>query len=223
MTKVILGCSYIEDMDLLSSPFENFIKIGMGGCDNKTLCNAIIDVKRIYDPTYVFVSFTGLNRVSYPVSFETAKLYDDYHFKKENTNEVRLFSGGFYGSWIENKGLQHIFKPLYLDKNIDHVKQNSLIDCLTAINFLEVNDIRYHFTFAYDPLQQEDRYYYAWGAVTQNTRYYWDLLPKDNYFDQMHLYDFAKKHKLLREDNVHPTQEAYNSWFECINKNLNLR
>ena len=222
MTKIIIGCSYIQLMKIEQSPFENFIPIGMGGCDNKTIYNTIIEAKKLYNPTYIFVSFTGLNRVSYPISKYTSKLFNDYDYFKQNENEVRLFSGGTYGSWVNYKKLHDIFKLTYFDKKIDHVMQNSLIDCISTIAFLETNKIKYNYTFAYDPTDSEDDNSHLWGSLNDSLKYYWDLLNKEHYFSDIHLYNFARKNSLMIEDNLHPNTQAYNFWFNCVNKNLKL-
>lgn len=217
MTKLIIGCSFIQLMPL-EGPFKNFVKIGMGGCDNKTILNTLIECKKEYNPSYVFVSFTGLHRTSYSISFKLKKIFDYYDYLKQNSNELRIFSGGYYGKWTEKKEIKYMFKPTYLVDNFDHIKQNSLIDCMSAINFLKINNIKYNYSFAYDPLKPEDDASNIWGSMSDNLNCYWQLLDKSNYFDEMYLYNFAKNNDLLMEDTVHPKYEAYISWFESLKK-----
>lgn len=219
MTKYIIGCSYVDQTP--RNFFDNFCYVGMSGCDNATILNTVIHLNQQQNIEYVFVLFTGLLRTSYSVSKNLAHLYEYYDYTKINDDELRIFSGGNFGSWTVNKSLSQLFKLSYYDENLEHIKQNSLISCISCVNFLKVNSIPFNYSFAYNPINPNFYDVPNWGSVDKNN-YYWNLLDKEYFIDKCFLYDYARETNLLSKDNYHPSLKAYYDWYHIIKDKLTL-
>lgn len=213
MSKYIIGCSYVEEMPL--DIFEGYTRIGMSGCDNTSIYNKVLSLHQQKNIENLFIIFTGLFRTSYSISTNLHSLFSKYEYKTQNNDEIRIFSGGNYGSWTVKRSLKSLFKLAYCDSDLSHIKQNSLISCLSCLNYLKINSIPYKYTFAYNPISIDNFDEVNWGSIDKEN-YYWNLLDKQYFIDKYFLYDYAKVTNLLSDDNYHPSIKAYQNWYHII-------
>lgn len=224
MAKVTFGCSYVKrfQIDNFYKNFgDDFVVAGLSGADNQSICNNVIGYHIKYGLTYVFVMFTGLNRTSYPISNNLNEMFNNYFSKVSINDELRLFSGGTYGSWNLHYDLRKVFKLTHLDSNLSHITQNSLLACMSCINFLKTNNIPYNYTFTYNPFKVDPHSDQVWGTINKDNKY-WAMLDKTNFIDDYFLFDYAKENMLLLEDNFYPSIQAYERWFELIKSKLHI-
>jgi len=220
MTTLILGCSYTNpDQSIWHNiVFDDYTIIARPGVDNEWIARSGMHALENQNFDEVFVMFTGLDRVSVPMS---ADQKSDYYFdfpvadRTEYESSLRLIqSGGMFGSWSHSseldKSIHNVFKQYYFSVTTakKYRAQQSLYHCIMFINYLIAKNIKYKYTFIYDPLNKNND---CAGLGYCDDNVYWNALPKTHFVD-FFPFDFAVKNNLFGEDGRHLSYVGQKAW-----------
>jgi len=96
MSILVSGCSYTENAKWVDELFTNVINYGKSGAGNTYISNSIIyNIDLLNPPSYVFILFSGVNRIdlSVPKTLDTQKLAIELKYYGIVNDILYLFTG----------------------------------------------------------------------------------------------------------------------------------
>lgn len=199
---------------------RKFVTYARGGAGNQYIADSILfNLKEDIDQ--VFVLWTGFNRIDVPFSnkltFDKVKPWHQSQVGHANW----LHSGGMQGglSYDELPGwLDQYIKHQYLPLDWDYLVDQNLRHVVGCLNTLETLKINYVFGFIYDIYKDYSDRFCLGGAVPKNHR----LLESINWSKCISItpYEFCLEHNLLDDDNIHPSDQGYQTWWDQVKTQL---
>lgn len=225
MNILLSGCSYLANSilsELLSNRGHRVCSLAAPAAGNHYISDSII---KSYNSSidYVFVMFSGLWRLDYQIPIEIGDLIiGDYRYSKNIDNSKYIFSGGLLGSWRHanlDSTVHSYFDNQYRSVDVDYLSENSLVDVINCINFLEQQQVCYNWSFIYD-IYQDYPNQPSLGHVDRSNPIM-DKINWQNYINDTP-YEYAKLHNLLSEDFFHLTDLGYDRYFKSILPKLQI-
>ena len=166
-------------------------------------------------PDYVYLQFSGLNRLDFPLDISLKILDQDLRSYRKTKNFNWITSGGWHGSWCVNQ-FQKIFLNFYNAHSADNIILQSLFSVSSAINLLQSQSIAYNWTFYYNVLDPYNQTVERDGKIKQLPFY----VHTKNMLENPH--DFIFKKKLGLEDGCHFIDRGYDLWLETQKNKINF-
>ena len=229
MTKKILflGCSNLVDTNVKPSKEDIWKELVFGqdveiknlswwGAGNQFIAGNCFDYVNDNHVDYVYLQFSGLARYDIPT-------HDDYNIPNyeyviKTYKRKYVVSGGKNGSWTGNDRTNQIFLPLYWkDEQYDHIAQESIQACASAIWFLQSKNIQFNWNFFYDitnPATPEEDFYD--GHIKQ----FPSILDKTNWINS-DPHTFCFQHNGLLDDKCHFDNLVYKKWLMSVKSQIN--
>lgn len=229
---LLVGCSFLARLTYRLSNDDYHVNaqkynvIASPGSGNQALAaRTIYEVsQKKYDQ--VFVLWSGINRLDFPVSEE---LNNTYPRNEEGSwvarccvgSMVWFHSGGMLGSSVDDSGatpkpLRDFFRTQYLGTTSGsrYLTELTLLNVLSTQAVLDKMKIPYQMGFIYDTQRSQDpQHEHSHGVMYKDTPLYtavdWQKFTR---FESP--YEWAKRLGRLESDNYHPTRNAMIDWFK---------
>ena len=142
--KICIEKDYATHLGIKDSEYKDVgveIKnLSWWGAGNQFIAGNCFDYVQDNHVDYVYVQFSGLARFDIP-THDTYNI-PDYEYTIKTYKRKYVVSGGKNGSWTGNDRTNQIFLPLYWkDEQYDHIAQESIQACASAIWFLKNKNI----------------------------------------------------------------------------------
>ena len=153
---ILSGDSWLADRTWYQEIFdcEQVTNLAVSGAGNKYIAESVMS-HIVENPgvDYVFVIWSGLNRVDIPLPLGVRTSYTDPDAKDRTTSASRYWTN-IMAPWRDKDSHIHIEEKLirlmYQEKGYTSVKNQSLINMINLQDFLKVRQIPYLFCFLYD-------------------------------------------------------------------------
>lgn len=128
--------------------------LAVSGSGNKYIAESVIShISENPGVDYVFVNWSGLNRVDIPLPLGVSTSYTDAGAKDRITSASRYWTNNM-APWRDKDSHIHIeerlIRLMYQEKGYTSVKNQALINVVNLQNFLKAKGIPYLFCFLYD-------------------------------------------------------------------------
>lgn len=220
---LVSGCSFAcaaaSNFSLHDYKVTNLARPGAG---NRYIADSVIkNYSQIYDK--VFVLFSGLWRLDLVIPAKFFELYiTDYSFTKTLNDSCYIFSGGLLGSWQEldsSSLVSEYFKCQYKPADLTYLSDNSMLEVIKCINFLETTGANYYWSFIYNIFA--DYTNHKAGTVLGHIDKNSPIMKFVNWSKYIELtpFEYGTKSNLLLSDEFHLTQEGYTKYInEIVNQ-----
>jgi len=220
---LVSGCSFTEyaEWPRVLFPDCEIHNTGRIGAGNEYIARSVIDTVTHSTVDYVTILWSGLRRVDLSLSKKLEKTeLDQWLYKGTTKHSVILFSGG---DWTQktnidnlwpHPGLDAFYKMKYQGKDQNFLIEQSLLWVMLCQMFLEQNNIKYKFSFIYNPFDPPLDEPSLGPKIKKNHPYLASINWK-NYIDITPL-EYAIRCNGLDQDGFHPTQKTMNNWAQSI-------
>jgi hypothetical protein len=206
-------------------PEVDYVNYARSGGGNNYITDSMIKylLQAQPDPqeTLIMVMWTGVSRIDLNIGQEYYDLLGDWANKESVGPDRYVCSTGIGGAWPSLP--RSLFEEIYKAMDYRALACNTLLQIVSLKNFLENHGYAYKF-MSYVNYWQDLPDWYTPNLDFSITHYAGDnpLLKDlgDHWIwvneNKDCLYEFAKSHNMLLDDEFHPTQEAQKLFFEQV-------
>ena len=235
---ILSGDSWLADRTWYQEIFdcEQVTNLAVSGAGNKYIAESVMS-HIVENPgvDYVFVIWSGLNRVDIPLPLGVRTSYTDPDAKDRTTSASRYWTN-IMAPWRDKDSHIHIEEKLirlmYQEKGYTSVKNQSLINMINLQDFLKVRQIPYLFCFLYDYTNPDFDHNHLTGETETNAFCTLGSTHKENpilrELDRKFCMEPAGMDWALGQDKdhfkdpIHLTDDGYRAWARELLKQYNI-
>ena len=202
---------------------DTYTNLSAGGAGNRYITNRLFEYISCNEkPDYIYLQFTGLNRIDLPTSQEN--IIDQYAFQTKTEHANWIHSGGVNGSWLGDERCQKMFSYLYDPTDQNHVNVQNLFEINNALNFLHRTKIPYNWSTYYDYCDAPNEQIKLDGVLNESTKKIYETLD-NTYKIQTCLTNhiIEKNKKWMENDDVHWKYDGGMDWLNYCKKQFIIR
>ena len=203
--------------------YNEYVNLSVRGSGNKWIAESIISyILDNQDVDYVFVNWSGLNRVDIPLPLITPDLGES----KQRTTSTTKYWTNIMAPWRDKESKIHIeekiIRMMYQEKGYTSVKNQSLLNIVALQDFLKNRNIDYLFCFAYDYTNTDFEHNHLTGESTTENFSTMGTIAKDNVLFKEIDMEFCltpagidwglQQDTNVFKDAAHLTDNGYKAW-----------
>lgn len=202
---------------------DRYINLSAGGSGNRYITNSMQEyISCNGSPDYVFLQYSGLNRIDLPCAKHDLVL--DYGFQTETEFSNWIHSGGMIGSWLQNPHCQKLFTHLYNLKDQTNIITQNLLEIENGVNFLKAHKIPFNWSTYYDYSNPPNDEISRDGKLNTNTQKIYDNIDKSNKIQSCIINHINSQNPAwLEKDAVHWKYEGGMAWLNDFQKEFIIR
>ena len=217
---LIVGCSFVHALTNIN--YSRIDQCGSCAASNTSIASRVMYQLAQQEYKKVVVIWSGINRLSVPIDVELHKLYqldrDPYTFYDNQGPMVWYHSGGILAAEVYKnipKFIKNYFKAQYKTVSPRYLTDQTLQNIIGVQSLLENKKIEYEMNFIYDIHKDYSTFNfgYSLGKIDISSPLYttvnWDKITQNT-----SLYEWAKLHGHLADDQWHITSDGMIKWFE---------
>ena len=215
---LIVGCSFVHALQYIN--YSRIDHFGSCAASNSSIASRVMYQLAHRPYKKVVVLWSGINRLSIPVGIELHKLYqldsNPYPFYDEQTSLVWYHSGGILGP-SSNKiptFVKEYFETQYKTVSPQFLTDQTLSNIISVQSLLENKNIDYEMNFIYDIHKDYSDFSsgYCLGTIDSASALY-KLVDWNRINQSPGLFEWARQHGYLQDDQFHPTPDGTIKWF----------
>lgn len=201
---------------------DRYINLSAGGSGNRYITNTMQEYITCHGaPDYVFLQYSGLNRIDLPCAKHDPLMDYVYQTESEFTNWIH--SGGMIGGWPFHPQCQKLFTHLYNDDQTNIVTQN-LFEIENGVNFLKSRQIPFNWSTYYDYNNPPNKEISQDGKLDKITQKIYGNIDKSNKIQSCITNHIVSKNPAwLEKDKVHWKYEGGMDWLKYFEKQFIIR
>jgi hypothetical protein len=182
---------------------DKYINLSAAGSGNRYITNSMQEhISSNGAPDYVFLQYSGLNRIDLPCAKHDTLI--DYGYQTETEFSNWIHSGGMTGSWLGNRQCWKLFYQLYNDADQTNIIAQNLFEIENGINFLKLRNIPFNWSTYYDYYNPPNDIVLQDGRLCTATQKIYDDIDKSHKVQSCIVNHIASKNpEWLYKDRVH--------------------
>lgn len=200
-----------------------YYNLSSGGAGNRYITNRLLEWTKVNgNPDYVYLQYSGLNRID--VSCSKTTVFANYNFQRRSEFSNWIHSGGMAGSWLNNSQTQKMFTNLYDAHDQTNIVIQNLFEINNAINFLSTEKIPFNWNTYYDYHKPPTPHTKADGMLDEITSEIYDNLDKTNKIQTSLINHITSTNSdWLEDDQVHYKYAGGMNWLSVVENEFILK